>query len=82
MGEQTGRKIEFAPPQKMGDAVQPQGVQAGVAAEHLQQTSGRRVFVKYGVDIFSQCFKHSLNMVLLVMMEFYHKRGKRPNIGF
>jgi hypothetical protein len=55
MGNETGRETAMMPPEKMGQAMRPQGLQTGIATDDLEHAPGRRVFFKDRSDVFSEC---------------------------
>ena len=60
MRYKAGQKPQLVPPQKMRQAVSPQGVQPGIADENLYDTSGCRVFGEHRLDIFFQGLEHDI----------------------
>jgi hypothetical protein len=51
--EQAGQEAAPVLPQEVRQAMTPDGMQAGIAEEHLWHTSGRRVLGEYGAYVFS-----------------------------
>jgi hypothetical protein len=60
VGEKAAQEKKLVLPQKVGYAMQPESVQARIAADHLPNGLGRRIFIKDGLDIFSDYLEHPI----------------------
>jgi hypothetical protein len=59
VGNESTEEVKLALPQKMGQAVKPESMQARVKQYNLQPASGCWISGEDCADIFSQQFKHS-----------------------
>jgi hypothetical protein len=50
--QQPGEKIKAVSPEKMSDAMPPQGLQSRITEDNLQPAPGGRVFGKNCLDVF------------------------------
>jgi hypothetical protein len=57
MRKKSGAEKPFLSPQKMGDPVNPDGVESRIAGKDFHDASGGRVFPEYYLDIFFYRFK-------------------------
>jgi hypothetical protein len=62
MGEEATQKEQPASPEKVGYPMQPDGVQTGIAKDHLPGGLGSRVFSEDGLDILSYRLIHFDNI--------------------
>jgi hypothetical protein len=58
MGGETAQEKELVDPEPVGDAIDPEGVQAGVAEDDFEDIASGGVAFKDGVDIFAKVFEH------------------------
>jgi hypothetical protein len=63
LGEQAGDEAEFGSPQARGDALNPDGVEAGIAEDDHEPRTGRWVAGQDGVDVFADGGEHGENRV-------------------
>ncbi len=54
MGDETSKKLKSMTPEKMSQAMEPQGMESWIAEYYLQHTPCRRVFGKYRSNVFPQ----------------------------
>jgi len=58
--EETGEEIETVPPEPMGEAVKRNGMEAGIAEEHLEDRSRSWISIEGGLDIRPQAAKQAV----------------------
>jgi len=58
MGQQSAEEFQVMIPARVGQSVNPQGVQAWIADQHLRQATGGRIAFEDGADITPKRMKH------------------------
>lgn len=58
------QQFHSIPPEKVGQSVQPESVQTGIATEHLQQVPGCRIPVENGLYVLPKAAKYVHRIIL------------------
>jgi hypothetical protein len=64
MGDEAAQEIELVDPEPVGDAIDPECVQAGIAEDDLEHVAGGGVSFKDRIDILAEVFEHGAYLVV------------------
>jgi hypothetical protein len=62
MGDKTSQKKELIDPEPVGNTIDPECVQAGIAEDDFKDVAGGGVPLKDGVYIFAEVFEHGVHL--------------------